>query len=404
MGYKKYFLITPMDNKNLKRYAKWIDVLVVNANIAIYSKKFIKDKTYNYNLDLIIDPMTYMLQLHSKELKYKNDEGEYEIKPSLKLVIEEIYKIEFEKITFSKSFITNYLNDSNQFNSFLKNIYKFQKQYLTNDELGAFAPENHLKIISSPYFDVTNKEYLELNKKILLNKNFSFDLFRIVVSRHTKDELLEQLIMYINKSKIKYVEIWVDDDKKNQFAKLTQIWKIIDSNIKILFKYISFREIKAIRKEFNNRKRIEGFITAFGYGESRKIYPVGGGIPVNKIYSLWKRTRIDFTKFLDDISSMGFNLKNEKSRDYYRNHVCWCRVCEEILEKNGVQGILLYGEYNIYERKLKNKLSSKRILASQKAIVLTNFHYIENKLREYDDFYSNEGFQGKWYAKYNEQN
>lgn len=182
---------------------------------------------------------------------------------------------------------------------------------------------------------------------------------------------------------------------KKEFASLHKNY-FSEISKKVFYKFVSFEEILEINNS-KNKINTEGFITAFGYGESREIYPIGGGLPVNKVYSPFQRTRVYSTDFFEELKNEGIDLDDNKNIEKYKKYVCNCSICTELIDKNGLDMIYIYSEFKEYKVTLKNGMSSSRIAATQTSITLTNFHYIENKIREYDDFFEGNNFNDHRY-------
>lgn len=395
--YDNFFLLSGKDAKNLKEFKKYIDVVCVNGNVAIHNKNAITNNVINYNLKLIIDPMTYILQA---ELKHLMNNGE--LKPSILNVLKSFFGFDVSENFDANETLFEKMNVEHNLQNLIANVYKFQKDFFLdlqkNNEFGDFLEEQQVLYFSAPYFDTKNDKFLNLNKKILTSE-YEFELFRIIFTNQTNMNLIDELIQTINANqKLQVVEVWIDAtvrDIKKIFTLLEEL------NKEITFKFINFSKIVDVYDNPRLKEKVIGFITAFGYGESRSVYPVGGGIPVNKVYSTFSRERVFDSDFFNEIVKKNIDFENNPE-DYLKN-VCGCKLCEELVREGKGSGKLLYlfSDSTDYKRKLKNGLTSNRTKPTQEAIVLTTLHYVWNKIYEYNDFFNNNiSANNKWYKDF----
>ena len=83
------------------------------------------------------------------------------------------------------------------------------------------------------------------------------------------------------------------------------------------------------------KERLYGVAQSVGYGESRNITPVGGGLPVNKYYFYPTHKRMTVGDASNILSKQGFLTgdKAEAAERFYQE-ICDCLQCKKIIGRD----------------------------------------------------------------------
>ena len=179
--------------------------------------------------------------------------------------------------------------------------------------------------------------------------------------------------------------IWVDDLNEHEasFEELSGFVQLLKglSHKPVYNMYGGYFSILLTHK---NIKLLAGVSHGLEYGESRKVYPVGGGIPVSKYYYLPIHQRLDFTKayyLLAHTGAIDVTLPNWGSSEKYYNDICRCDKCKQII-KDEMINFVEFESKEFYEIHRKDQtLRRKKASSDTKENCL--YHYLLCKKIEF---------------------
>jgi hypothetical protein len=129
------------------------------------------------------------------------------------------------------------------------------------------------------------------------------------------------------------------------------------------------------------RYKLYGVSQAIGYGETKPLNPIGGGLPINKYYFLPLHQRLKFYDFALILQRQKFfsldRSKKEHAKDFY-SYICDCEQCHDVVKDN-IDNINEYNESVPFFI----KGSIKRNRPTNDASYISNKHFINCKIREW---------------------
>ena len=166
------------------------------------------------------------------------------------------------------------------------------------------------------------------------------------------------------------VLVWIDDFDETD---------VPDYSLSYLVNFYTALDAKVINLYgggFSNllckQKILSGFCHGPGYGESRGVKPVGGGIPNAKYYLPYIMKRVNYEDAYRLLKS-----KNVLNENYFRD-VCNCEKCRQLLRDPFDQSF--YSEFGLY------KLSStgKSNIPTQNTLFNNHVHFLNRRFQEID--------------------
>lgn len=411
---------TVAEKVHLEKAISAYDYLSINGNTAAYVStaiaKFIVDKFFSkQDKGFFIDPITYAFQNEIHLLKRKSKTtGEVKIKKSIDKLID-IYGFPATKTRDNIAVTTSDFVSNDVAEDFCKRVLGFQYSlvhdhiekndlgkyldYITDEQFSDFS-QLRPKFLIAPYFylDSQNPDFekwMDLNCRLIeislkqSKSNFSnIDVFsQIVISKNILKEkaTIEKLASAYSNTKCKGITLWIDDlneheatiDELNGFVELTRCLP----DIPIYNMYGGYFSILLTSR---SKGLLHGVSHGLEYGESRKVYPVGGGIPVSKYYYLPLHQRLDFTKafyLLEYIGAIDTTLDNWGTSERYYAEICQCAQCKEIIKKQMIN-FVEFESRGFYEIKTK-KQTLRRKKASSETKENCLYHYLLCKKIEF---------------------
>ena len=408
---------TAAEKIHLERTINTYDSLIINGNSAAYVSRAIAKFVVERFLDkkekgFIIDPITYAFQQNIDLLKSKTKNGEKSLKKSIAMLIEK-YKEPIDKILKDIPVKPSDFSDSEVLHKFCYNVLQFQyyiiDDYITNKELKKYleyatkiSPEQfHPKLLIAPYFYLNPNEadfddWLNLNIRFMdlsikqAQENFNnIPVFgQIVINKDTllNESYIQKIIKAYSQCTCSGINIWVDgldEHEDNQDVLNGFIGFLHGLKGKPVYNmYGGFFSILLTHKSL---KLLNGVSHGMEYGESREVYPVGGGLPVSKYYYLPLHQRNDFTKafhLLEHNNILDRSLDDWGSTDRYYAEICNCRKCRNVMGKS-MENFTRFESTDYYEIKTKyNTIRRKKATADTKENCL--HHYLLCKWLEFE--------------------
>lgn len=326
--------------------------LTMNANVVAHTPSSIYKMLFTRfpDIDLFIDPQTYIVQLdplryYSTE-KIINGEKVTQLKSSVQTLLTEYGKPVSNVITNMERLDASDLENGTA--ELTRNVIHFQKHFLaesyrSNEEDDGYGDyrdyeDYEEKIIEPryiipPYFLLPLDEvddWLPLNERALRealkDENPDKIAAEIVLEKQVLLSPYAEKIAgtYNSIREIETLLIWIDDFDEAEVSPV-YLKKFID----FLEKFEDKKIINLYGGHFSLLLCKEGILNGFchgpGYGEHRGVKPVGGGIPTARYYLPHIYQRIDF-----ELASSVLNKKGLLNERYF-DEVCDCQVCRQLL-------------------------------------------------------------------------
>lgn len=398
---------TGNDKKAFVEFKDEFDAVIFNASIVAYSGASIADIVSIHMNRYIIDPQTYILQhdasaflsnkgkIKASVLKYLNELPAQirnaiveerrslalrDIDCSLDELVDSVYN-------FQVNYISNFL-EKKDYSKYLD--FAMDEEQISNP----YAP----KVVVAPYFRLKNEyvsgeidEWLELNKKALSSflEKYSSKGFPIAAELLLDKKVLcgvdmEAIKTTYNVPGYEYIFVWIDDfsplnakqEEQRSFKKLIAALNEIGKCP--VMAYGGYDSILLCHEELE--ERLYGVAQSVGYGESRNITPVGGGLPVNKYYFYPTHQRLTVGDASTILSKKAFFTgdKAEAAERFY-TEICDCLQCRKIIGRD-IHNFRAYNDSVAYTW----KDSIKRNRPTTEATFIAARHFMHCKRKEWE--------------------
>ncbi len=398
------------------------DYLSINGNTAAYVSnaisQFIVDKFFSKpEKGFFIDPITYAFQstykVNAIALLYnkKKPTGELILKKSIEKLINN-YGYPTTKILKKESIQPSDFDSVDTLNTFCENVLRFQyslvEKHIQDNDLAKYIeyvsksdlPQLHPKFLIAPYFyidadDPDSLAWLELNIKFISKAiNLSAEQFngcdifgQLTINKNIfrNKSLLNKIIDAYNNLQMKGLTIWVDDLNEHEatFDDLQSFVTLLN-RLNCKEKYNMYGGYFSILLTHKNIQLLNGVSHGLEYGESRKVYPVGGGLPVSKYYFPPIHKRMDFTDafyLLNESGIIDSNTPTWGDTSAYYKQICNCNQCRTVL-KSEMSNFIEFESREFYEINRKNQvLRRKKASSDTKQNCL--YHFLLCKMREF---------------------
>jgi hypothetical protein len=293
-------------------------------------------------------------------------------------------------LNFQYSIISDYITN-NDLEIYLK--------YATGKKLN-YIKQFRPKLLIAPYFYLNPhnsdfENWLKINMQFLqlsaskINEDFNgIQLFGQIVIN--KDVLLDKKVMQTivneyNQCDCTGFAIWVDGLDEHE-ADLNILNGFIEflQGLKGKPIYNLYGGFFSILLTHQSIKLLNGVSHGLEYGESREVYPVGGGIPVSKYYYMPLHQRKDFTKafyLLEHNNILDRSLQDWGDCKKYFDEICQCEQCHIIME-NAMINFVKFESNQYYEIKRQNSIT-RRKKASAETKENCLYHYLLCKKTEF---------------------
>ncbi len=409
---------TVADKLHIRRAISSFDYLCINANTAAYvsnaiSSLIVENFFSNKEKGFFIDPITYAFQDRIDLLFSVSKTGERKIKKSIQKLIN-IYGLSYDNFRKEIPLKPEDLQIEES-KDFAKRVLEFQyrlvNRYVQENDLlkyieyatlknGESIPQLIPKFLIPPYFYLDChspdwEKWLNLNIE-LINESIriasieyrSMPIFAQIVLN--KDVLTDMNFMRrVTESysllKCDGFTLWIDDFNEHSCNKSE-----LEGYVKLLKSlphkpvYNMYGGYFSILLSHKSVGLLKGISHGLEYGETRKVYPVGGGIPVSKYYYLPLHRRIDFTQAFYLLNYRGIintDLDKWGPSDKYFSEICHCTQCKKILHENMIN-FVEFESTDYYEIRVRGQIQ-RRKKASQKTRENCLYHYLMCKAIEF---------------------
>jgi hypothetical protein len=392
---------TVAEKAQLEKAKNIYDYLIINGNSAAYISraiaKFVVENFFSSDQGFVIDPITYAFQ-RIDLLKNKSKNGEKVLKKSIAKLIEKYESPVKDKIESNTSISPIDFSDSNIINNFCHRVLNFQysivSEYITNNDLGKylqyvteinldFLKQFHPKFLIAPYFylnstDLSFDDWLNVNIQFLntsvkqsMNDFNSTQVFgQIVINKDVllNRDAIQKIVIKYNQCDCAGFTVWVDGlDEHEDSLNLLNGFLYFLNELKRKPVYNMYGGFFSILLTHQSIGLLNGVSHGMEYGESREVYPVGGGLPVSKYYYMPLHQRKEFTnafRLLEHNNILDRSLSDWGDCTKYFNEICRCKRCQEIME-NSMANFLKFESDLYYDVKRQNGITRRKKASSE---------------------------------------
>lgn len=376
------------------------DAVMINANMLAYTPKAMSAFALRLNKPFFIDPQTHAFQ-HGFEFVSKNGIPKQSIQNLATLYGEPV----FSALTNGGAISNTDFISHGVITSFVEKVMAFQLEnihtlvttgpeadyinFAMEDTSSGLSKENITpRGVIAPYLYIgdsdndslsTNNLFLIESKKQITDKKLDIPLIAQIVM--SKNSLINQafrksIIDVYKNAPVNAIFIWVDEFDETEVSEeflegfKTMVSELAVTGKKIVNLYGGYFSILLTKV----KNGLSGVCHGMEYGESRKVVPVGGGLPRAKYYfpPLHKRLRSeDFRRIV--IANTGWDLGTKNVN--FKKEVCDCDQCVDIDQ---------YSETQTYQIKSKTGSVRRGETSTSAAKEHSLLHYLVNKKKEYD--------------------
>lgn len=289
-------------------------------------------------------------------------------------------------ISYQKMILTNELKKAD-----VLTYLNFAETYDSKFTLTRLEPD----FLIAPYFFLeTDLKWLDTNIRLLECSQFIEKETPITAQIVLSKELIRQPLL-LNEIASKYMKIhpaqvmvWIDDFNEHEVdAEMLQgyLWflkQFHDAKIPVINLYGGY--FSELLTKFGY---LNGVGHALEYGESRKVVPVGGGLPTNKYYFFDLHLRIDYkvaSKVLFDLGFFDEETSENARFVRYQREICPCPVCKELLHSS-MNNFSHFESTRIATITKSNGTTLRRTYAQIETKEACILHYQYSKYREFKE-------------------
>ena len=411
---------TVAEKVHLEKAFSAFDYLSINGNTAAYVSnaisKFIVEKFFSSSeKGYFIDPITYAFQDKIDLLFSKSkDSDELRIKKSIAKLIE-IYGLPIDRIENRMPIVPDDFDNSIDKEGFVERILSFQYdlvyKHIQEQDLQKYLdyvapgqadniPQLRPKFIIAPYFylDIQSRnweawlalniEFINISVAKSAQKYNNIPVFaQIVINKSIlmNSQTIKEIVDAYSVLKCDGYTIWVDDLNEHEATKSE-----LDGFIALLTGlrhkpvYNMYGGYFSILLTHKTIGLLSGVSHGLEYGESRMVYPVGGGIPVSKYYYFPLHRRLDFTDafyLLEYAEILDTEKENWGDSKKYFSEICNCSQCKKVVKQEMIN-FMGFESTDFYEVRRNNRvLRRKKASSDTKQNCL--YHYLLCKKMEF---------------------
>jgi len=403
---------TGTDKKVFVKLKDEFDAVIFNATIVAYSGPSVADLVAAHKRQYIIDPQTHIFQHNISAIQtIRKKTGTVEIKKSVEKYLDMLPSA-FKSIIVQEQRPICPNDIEPNADELADAVYQFETTYVQKhienkeyDKYLAFAnitPAPRLVIapyfmLKSSYSDSECAEWMHINRSLLDNfvkinsGNFEVAAQLVLDQKVLADAKICDLVHNTyNGTDISYIFLWIDEfdtfeasnSLRQAFYQLLVTFRNL--GIKPIMAYGGYDSIFLCNRQITNR--LFGVAQSVGYGESRAITPVGGGLPVNKYYfePIHRRLKLEDAFYILQRTGYFDPTKSRKAhaKDYYA-HICGCPQCHDVIQED-IDNFNKYNDSIPFVVKGRYGDISRNRPTSEAGLVAA-FHFSYCKAKEWHD-------------------
>lgn len=375
------------------------DVALINANMLAYTPKAMSAFALRLKKHFYVDPQTHAFQHDFEHVRGKNGGAKQSIKNLATAYGEPVSTALTEERATA---LTDFASEEIRL-AFATNVVNFQLDkihevvttsaeadyvnFALNEPDSGLSKDNIAPAgVLAPYFYIegSNRDALTLNQNFIADaKNALGDktiplVAQLVLSQSalSSEAFRTDVVAAYAASQADVVFVWIDEfDEAEVSEELLRDFKSLVAGLRqggkaVVNVYGGYFSILLTKVE----NGLNAVCHGMEYGESRKVVPVGGGLPRAKYYfpPLHKRLRSeDFRRIT--LAFDGWADNGSRNADFASN-VCGCENCGDLDQ---------YAETQTFEIKSKKGTTRRGETSTSAAKGHSLEHYLINKRKEY---------------------
>lgn len=351
---------TGTDKQVFIRFKDSLSAVIFNATIVAYSSSAVADLVSVYKNQYIIDPQTHIFQHSIDAVQAKSKSGQPVVKKSVLQYFDQLpEQLKNSFLSSGGELTPSHIEAS--IDSLVETVYRFETEYvdryIRKKEYDKYLQFVKLgpspRVVIAPYFmlkynydDSTLLSWMKLNRisaeKFSATNNGLYPVgIQLVIDKAVleKEDIIDIISTTYNGINAEYAFIWIDEfnsfqASKNQMVQFKALLQALTRiGLKPIMAYGGYDAILLCSSDLPFH--IYGVAHSVGYGESRAITPVGGGLPVNKYYFPPLHSRLNMTEVIPILMHNGyFSGDKENAANRFYSHICSCKQCKAVIKDN----------------------------------------------------------------------
>lgn len=396
---------TGTDKQVFVKFKDQVSAVIFNATIVAYSSSAVADLVSVHKNQYIIDPQTHIYQHDISAIQTTDKKGNIAIKKSVDKYLD-LLPHNLKELYLSNGGRLSPTEIGNEMDVLARSVYDFEtkyvKKYIEGKEYDKYlsyvniGPEPQAVIapyfaIKSLYSDSVILDWMSLNR-IAAEKFASINAsaYPIGVQIVLEKEILEKNV-FIDSIKSTYGEIgaeyafiWVDEfntfdatpSQQTGFKEL--LIALTEIGIKPVMAYGGYDCVMLCNKDIPYK--MFGVAHSVGYGETRAITPVGGGVPVNKYYFPPLHNRMSMSRVSELLRQNGyFTMDKISACQKFYSSICECKQCKTVIKDN-IDNFNCYNESIPFT--IKGRITRNR--PTTDASLIAAMHFMNVKMAEWE--------------------
>ena len=396
---------TGTDKQVFIKFKDEVSAVIFNATIVAYSSSAVADLVSVYKNQYIIDPQTHIYQHNIETIQTTDKKGDKVVKKSVEKYLDELPSSLKSAYFANKGELTAQVITS-KIDELVESTYVFETKYVDkyieakeyNKYLDFVKLGPRPNVVIAPYFmlkssfsNETIRLWMELNKlaaeKFVVKNNSAYPvgvqlvIEKEILERSSFFEELERIYSGIN---AEYAFIWIDEfnlfdaprAQQENFKKMLEI--LTNIGLKPIMSYGGYDAILLCNNDLPFK--MYGVAQSVGYGETRSVTPVGGGLPVNKYYFPPLHSRLNMSQVTSILSREGyFSMDKSDAAERFYSSVCSCKQCKAVIKNN-------FDNFDMYNNSvpftIRGKITRNRPTAD--ANLIAAMHFMYSKMKEWE--------------------
>ncbi len=403
---------TGTDKQVFIKFKNDVSAVIFNATIVAYSSSAVADLVSVHKNQYIIDPQTHIFQHTLDAIQTKGKNGDKVIKKSVLQYFDELPG-QLKERFFSNNGALMPADITPCIDELVDAVYDFETKYVTKYvkkkeydkylEFVKLGPSPMVVIapyfmIKSSYDNIAISSWMRLNRiaaKKFEEKNEGKHPIgiQIVIDQEILERqgFINEVTQAYSDIEAEFAFIWIDkfesfstsSIRQEQFKALLQA--ITSIGLKPVMAYGGYDAILLCNKELPFR--MYGVAQSVGYGESREITPVGGGVPVNKYYFPPLHSRLNMSEVLQILMQAGFfSIDKKVAANRFYSQVCGCKQCRAVIKDN-IDNFYTFNDSIPFT--IRGAITRNR--PTTDANLISSMHFMYAKMSEWD-FVENNSF------------
>lgn len=396
---------TGTDKQVFVKFKDQVSAVIFNATIVAYSSSAVADLVSVHKNQYIIDPQTHIYQHDISAIQTTGKNGNVTIKKSVDKYLN-ILPDSLKKRYLSRDGRLSPGELKSEADALALAVFEFETKYV-NKYIEGKEYDKYLsyvkigpqpQVVIAPYFAIKStysdsliQEWMDLNR-IAAEKFAAINgsMYSMGVQIVLEKELLEN-DSFINSIKTtytginaEYAFIWVDEfnlfeaTQPQQIGFKKMLIALTELGIKPVMAYGGYDCVMLCNTDVPFR--MYGVAHSVGYGETRAITPVGGGLPVNKYYFPPLHNRMPMSRVIEILRQNGyFALDKFSASQKFYSSICECKQCKSVI-KNDIDNFNYFNESIPFT--IKGKITRNR--PTTDASLIASMHFMNAKMIEWE--------------------